>query len=62
LEKTEVMTKTNRLWHARNRMPKNPTAQQRTAWHLAHASNCACRPIPKGVVVLMNTIDRRSAA
>jgi len=61
LQKTEVMTKTNRLWHAHNRMPKNPTAQQRIAWHLAHAANCACRPMPKGVVELLNASNRRSA-
>jgi hypothetical protein len=48
-----VMTKTNRLWHERNRMPKNPTAEQRIAWHVAHTANCACRPISKGVAALI---------
>ncbi|MES1191260.1 MAG: hypothetical protein ABUS47_09300 [Steroidobacter sp.] len=47
------MTKTNRQWHELNRMPKNPTAQQRVEWHMAHAANCRCRPIPKGVMALM---------
>ncbi|HTT10973.1 MAG TPA: hypothetical protein VMG60_08805 [Burkholderiaceae bacterium] len=56
------MTKTNRLWHAHHRMPKNPTAQQRIAWHLAHAANCACRPIPQGVVQLLNATGKRSAS
>ena len=47
------MAKTNRLWHEQNRMPKNPSDQQRIEWHLAHARVCSCRPIPKGVVDLM---------
>jgi hypothetical protein len=34
-------------------MPKKPTATQRIAWHLAHAENCSCRPIPQGVRALM---------
>jgi hypothetical protein len=45
--------KTNRLWHERNRMPKNPTAQQRIDWHKAHAAHCACRPVPKSVAALL---------
>ena len=47
------MGKTNRLWHEQNKMPLNPTPQQRIDWHLAHSEHCACRPIPDGVVVLM---------
>jgi hypothetical protein len=43
----------NRLWHEKHKMPKNPTARQRIDWHVAHAANCACRPIPPGVVALM---------
>jgi hypothetical protein len=38
-------------------MPKNPTAGQRIAWHLAHAQNCACRPIPQGVLALMRVAE-----
>jgi len=37
----------NKEWHKANRMPKNPTLEQRIKWHLAHAKNCKCRPIPK---------------
>ena len=33
-------------------MPKNPTPEQRMAWHAGHAANCPCRPIPAGVVRL----------
>lgn len=43
----------NRLWHEQNRMPKNPTVEQRIAWHLEHAKNCRCREIPAGVAELM---------
>ena len=35
----------NALWHKENRMPKNPTLDQRITWHLAHAKNCNCRPL-----------------
>ncbi len=35
----------NAEWHRKNRMPKNATFEQRAKWHLAHAKNCACRPI-----------------
>lgn len=38
--------KINREWHLKNRMPKNPTFEQRVKWHLAHKENCNCRPIP----------------
>jgi hypothetical protein len=48
------MAKTNRLWHEQNRMPKNPSDQQRVEWHLAHAKVCCCRPIPRGVIALMS--------
>lgn len=44
------MDKTNRLWHEQNKMPKNPTIQQRAEWHLAHAKACECRPISKTVL------------
>jgi hypothetical protein len=39
------MTKINREWHEKNRMPKNPTLQQRIEWHIGHAANCTCRPL-----------------
>lgn len=47
------MGKTNAEWHAAHRMPHNPSAEQRVAWHLAHAQHCACRPIPAGVLALI---------
>jgi hypothetical protein len=36
----------NAAWHKRHPMPKNPTVEQRIAWHLEHQKQCACRPIP----------------
>jgi hypothetical protein len=37
----------NKEWHLKNRMPKNPTVEQKLKWHLEHSKNCACRPITK---------------
>jgi hypothetical protein len=36
----------NREWHLQNKMPKNPSFEQRVQWHLEHEKNCKCRPIP----------------
>ena len=36
----------NKEWHEKHKMPKNPTVDQRIAWHLDHAKNCSCRKIP----------------
>jgi hypothetical protein len=47
------MTKINREWHAKHKMPKNPTVDQRIAWHLDHARNCGCRKIEGGVAALL---------
>lgn len=35
----------NAHWHLAHKMPKNPTLDQRIAWHLAHAKNCNCRAL-----------------
>lgn len=41
------MAMINAEWHAKNKMPKNPTTQQRLKWHREHLKNCACRkPTP----------------
>ena len=39
------MTKINKEWHEKNRMPKNPTIDDRIKWHVAHIKNCQCRPL-----------------
>lgn len=38
------ISRLNAEWHKKNKMPKNPTFQQRIDWHLAHQQNCGCRP------------------
>lgn len=35
--------KINKEWHEKNKMPKNPTMDQRIEWHLNHLKNCHCR-------------------
>lgn len=37
----------NKEWHLKNRMPKNPTTEERIKWHLEHQKNCTCFPFPK---------------
>jgi hypothetical protein len=45
------MGKINAEWHRANPMPKNPTMDQRLAWHVAHAAACACREELPGSIV-----------
>ncbi len=47
------MAKINREWHEKHKMPKNPSEEQRIAWHLDHARNCGCRKIDGGVAALL---------
>jgi len=35
----------NAEWHSKNRMPKNPTIDERIKWHLEHVRNCTCHPL-----------------
>jgi hypothetical protein len=35
----------NREWHLSNKMPKNPTLDQRISWHVEHSKNCKCRSL-----------------
>ncbi|MEN4903241.1 hypothetical protein [Luteimonas sp. TWI1437] len=44
------MGKTNKAWHAQHRMPEHATAEQRIAWHRAHAAACGCRPPPPNIL------------
>lgn len=41
--------KLNAEWHKKNRMPKNPSFEQRVKWHIEHVQHCACRK-PSGVM------------
>jgi len=43
----------NAKWHNANKMPKNPSLEQRIKWHKAHAKNCACWPIPSKLLEQM---------
>ena len=45
---TENLRRTHKInaeWHAKHKMPQNPTTDQRTKWHIEHARHCGCRPI-----------------
>src|SRR6185369_12520762 len=48
-ESTEGNSKMNTEWHRKNRMPKTATLEQRVAWHIEHARECGCRPMPESV-------------
>lgn len=52
------MTKVNRKWHDKNRVPKGATTKQRVKWYLVHAKSCACRPVPAKI---QRAIDKQSA-
>ncbi len=45
--------KINEEWHLQNKMPKNPTLEQRIKWHLEHVKNCGCRKIEGKLAVEM---------
>jgi hypothetical protein len=51
-------SKLNKIWHEQNKMPKNPSLDERIKWHLEHAKHCACRPIPAKLLLEMK---RKSA-
>jgi hypothetical protein len=36
----------NAQWHAKRKMPRSANLDQRIQWHLDHAKQCGCRPIP----------------
>jgi hypothetical protein len=43
--------KINKEWHLKNKMPKNPTLEQRIKWHIEHSKNCSCRRMPKKIQI-----------
>ncbi|HMG15817.1 MAG TPA: hypothetical protein VK590_10235 [Saprospiraceae bacterium] len=49
--------KTNKQWHENNRMPKNPTIDQRIEWHLNHQKHCQCRNIPARLLNEMRKLN-----
>lgn len=42
-----------------NKMPKNPSFEQRVKWHLEHQKNCKCRPIPEKLLEEMAKIKAK---
>jgi hypothetical protein len=42
-------------------MRAKATEKDRTAWHLEHAKNCACRPAPKELLSKLNGPDKSGA-
>lgn len=53
LEEPQVTLRLNAAWHAKHPMPKNPTLDERVAWHVAHARACGCRDLPKSVLAAL---------
>ena len=51
------MSKVNRKWHDKNKLPKRATTKQRVKWHLEHAKKCGCRPIPAKI---QRTIEKKN--
>lgn len=39
--------KINREWHLANRMPRNPSLEDRARWHFEHEKHCQCRTMTK---------------
>jgi Transposase, Mutator family len=50
----------NRAWHKLHPMPRNPTLDERIAWHCMHQEHCACRPVPETLVRLMTKLTKCS--
>jgi hypothetical protein len=49
----------NKDRHAKNRLPKNASLEQRVGWHEEHAADCACRPVPARVRAAIGKKDFR---
>lgn len=45
--------KINKDWHSKNRMPAKAKPAQKLQWHVNHARECGCRPIPGPIKLLM---------
>ena len=52
----------NREWHDMHKMPEKATVNERIQWHMEHAKNCACRPIPEGLLAKMSVQEKQKAA
>lgn len=46
----------NSKWHAAHKLPRKATLDERIEWHIKHAVECACRPMPASILA---ELDRR---
>lgn len=42
-EKRRLAMPINKEWHLANKMPANPTHEERMEWHIEHLKHCDCR-------------------
>jgi hypothetical protein len=52
------LSKLNAEWHRAHRMPRNPTLEQRLAWHKEHSQHCQCRPAPPSLLAALGELER----
>ena len=52
------MGKINKEWHLENKMPKNPTQEQRMKWHIEHIKNCECYPVSPKLKKEIETFEK----
>lgn len=52
--------KLNKEWHLNHPMPKNPSLDERIAWHVEHAKNCACREMPVTIKEELKKIKKKT--
>jgi hypothetical protein len=43
----------NREWHLAHKLDRHANMDERIDWHVNHAANCSCRPIPPTVIAEM---------
>ncbi len=56
------MSKINKEWHLAHGMPKNPSLTERVNWHIEHAKNCACRPMPESIKTALKEKDFKTCS
>ena len=50
----------NAAWHRTHVLGSRAPMDARIAWHLEHARECACRPIPASVLAAIADRDRQA--
>ncbi len=43
------MSKINKEWHKKNKIPSGPNLKEKVQWHVDHIRECGCRPVPKKI-------------